>query len=133
MRKITLAMLACGLSMASFAQTWNADKAHSQLTWNILHMGINNLAGSFQKFSASITSSQDDWSDASVQLTADVRSINTGIDARDNHLKSAAFFDAANDTSLSFKSTSWKHTDGKNYVVTGDLTLHGVTKPVTLN
>ena len=48
-------------------------------------------------------------------------------------LKSAAFFDAANDSTLSFKSTSWKHTDGKNYVVTGDLTLHGVTKTVTLN
>jgi polyisoprenoid-binding protein YceI len=75
----------------------------------------------------------EDLSDAQITLTADVNSINTGNEARNNHLKSEAFFDATKYGTLTFTSTSFTKGDGKNYTLTGNLTLHGVTKPVTLN
>lgn len=120
------------LAGAGFAQTWNWDKAHSQLNFGITHMGINEIDGTFSTVSAKITSSKDDFSDAVVELTADVNSINTGNEQRNNHLKSPDFFDAAKYGALTFKSTSFKKVSGKNYEVTGDLTFHGVTKPVVL-
>ena len=120
------------LATAGFSQTWNWDKAHSQLNFGIQHMGINEIDGTFSTVSAKITSSKDDLSDAVVELTADVNSISTGNEQRNNHLKSPDFFDAAKFGTLTFKSTSFKKTSGKNYEVTGDLTLHGVTKSVVL-
>lgn len=118
---------------AGFSQTWNWDKAHSQLNFGITHMGISEIDGSFGSVTAKITSSKDDLTDAVVELSADVSSINTGNDQRNNHLKSPDFFDAAKYPTLTFKSTSFKKLDGKNYEVTGDLSLHGVTKPVVLH
>jgi len=117
---------------AGFSQTWNWDKAHSQLNFGIAHMGISEIAGSFTGVTAKITSAKDDLSDAVVELSADVATISTGNEQRNNHLKSPDFFDAAKFPTLTFKSTSFKKTSGKNYEVTGDLTLHGVTKPVVL-
>jgi polyisoprenoid-binding protein YceI len=133
MRKMTLLALGLLLTVGVFAQTWTLDKYHSQLNFNVTHNGISQVSGGFKTFTATITSSKDDLSDAVIELQADVSSINTGIDPRDNHLKSADFFDAATYPSLTFKSTSFKQVSGKNYTLTGDLTLHGVTKPVTLN
>jgi polyisoprenoid-binding protein YceI len=118
---------------ASFAQTWNWDKAHSQLNWSVIHMTINDIAGTFTSVDAKFTSSKDDFSDATIELTADVNSISTGVEQRNNHLKSADFFDAAQFGTLTFKSTSFKKAGGKNYKLAGDLTLHGVTKPVVLD
>jgi polyisoprenoid-binding protein YceI len=116
-----------------FAQSWTWDKAHSQLNFGITHMGINEIDGTFSTVEAKITSSKDDLSDAVVELTADVNSLNTGVEQRNNHLKSPDFFDAAKFGTLTFKSTSFKNTGGKNYEMAGDLTFHGVTKPVVLN
>jgi polyisoprenoid-binding protein YceI len=121
------------LSVGVFAQTWKLDKNHSQLNWGVTHNGISTVEGGFRSFTATITSSKDDLSDAVVELTADINSINSGVEPRDNHLKSAEFFDAATYPTLIFKSTSFKKVADKNYVMTGDLTLHGVTKSVTLN
>lgn len=118
---------------ASFAQGWTWDKAHSQLNFGITHLGINEIDGTFSSVTATIASSKDDLSDAVIQLSADVSSINTGNEQRNNHLKSDAFFDAAKFGTLTFKSTSFKQVSGKNYEMAGDLTLHGVTKPVVLN
>lgn len=133
MRKISLFALALSLSIGAFAQTWTADKNHSQLNFSIIHMGVNAIEGGFRTFTATITSSKDDWSDAVIELQADVSSVNTGVEPRDNHLKSPDFFDASQYGTMTFKSTSFKKVDDKNYILTGDLTLHGVTKPVTLN
>jgi polyisoprenoid-binding protein YceI len=133
MQKIISLALGLFLSVAVFAQTWNLDKMHSQLNWGITHNNINTVEGGFKIFSATITSSKDDLSDAVIALTADVNSINSGVDPRDNHLKTADFFDAATYPTLTFKSTSFKKVSDKNYILTGDLTLHGVTKSVTLN
>lgn len=128
---ITAALLLAGT--ATFAQEWNWDKAHSNLNFAIVHLGINDITGSFGSVTAKVTASKEDFSDATVELTADVTSINTGNEQRNNHLKSPDFFDAAKYATLTFKSTSFKKVSGKNYKVTGDLTLHGVTKPVTLD
>ena len=119
------------ITTATFAQ-WNMDKAHSQIFFAIAHMGVNTITGNFGTVSATLTSSKDDFSDAVVEFTADVNSLNTFNEQRNNHLKSPDFFDAAQYGTLSFKSTSFTKSGDKSYTVTGNLTLHGVTKPVTL-
>jgi polyisoprenoid-binding protein YceI len=134
MKKVTVITTALLLfAGATFAQDWNWDKAHSQLTFSITHLGINDIGGSFGTVSAKVTSSKDDFSDAAIELTADINSISTGNEQRNNHLKSADFFDAAQFGTLTFKSTSFKKASGKNYKLAGDLTFHGVTKPVVLD
>jgi len=118
---------------STFAQTtWTVDKAHSKLGFSITHMMISEVDGLFKTFDAKITSSKEDFSDAVVELTADVNTIDTDNEGRDGHLKSADFFDAAKFPSLSFKSTSFTKVADKKYKVAGDLTLHGVTKAVEL-
>jgi len=121
------------ISMATFAQTWNLDKSHAKLGFTVTHLMVSDVEGSFKSFDVTLTSSKDDFTDAVITLTADVNSINTDNDKRDAHLKSPDFFDASKFPTLSFKSKSFKHIDGKNYKLTGDLTMHGVTKPVTLD
>jgi polyisoprenoid-binding protein YceI len=118
-------------TVATFAQ-WNMDKAHSQIFFAITHMGVNTITGNFGTVSATLTSSKDDFSDAVVEFSADVNSLNTFNEQRNTHLKSADFFDAAQYGTLSFKSTSFTKSGDKSYTVTGNLTFHGVTKPVTL-
>ena len=117
---------------AGFAQEWNWDKAHSQLNFGVTHMTINEIDGTFSTVEAKMTAAKDDLSDAQITLSADVSSINTGNEQRNNHLKSADFFNAAQFGTLTFKSTSFTKTADKTYALTGDLTMHGVTKPVTL-
>lgn len=133
MKKITIVASLLALSATTFAQTWSVDKAHSRLSYGITHLSIAESEGNFKTFDAKITSSKEDFSDAVLDVTADVASINTDNEMRDNHLKGADFFDAAKYPTLTFKSTSFKKASGKNYKVTGDLTLHGVTKTVTFD
>jgi polyisoprenoid-binding protein YceI len=115
------------------AQSWTWDKAHSQLNFWITHMNINEIDGRFSSVDAKLNSSMEDLSDAVISLNADIKSINTGNEMRDNNLKGADFFDADKYGTLNFKSTSFKKLDGKNYQLTGDLTMHGITRPVVLN
>lgn len=133
MKKVTFLAVLMALSVASFAQVWNLDKAHAKLGFTITHMMISDVDGGFKSFDIKLTSSKDDFTDAVIELTADVNSINTDNTDRDNHLKNPDFFDAAKYPTLSFKSKSLKLVSGKNYKLTGDLTMHGVTKPVELN
>jgi polyisoprenoid-binding protein YceI len=133
MKKIILSTAALFLLAGSlFAQEWSLDKAHSQVNFGITHMGINEVGGRFGSVTAKFTATKDDFSDAAIELTADINSINTGSEQRDNHLKSPDFFNAAQFGTLSFKSTGFRKVSDKTYELTGDLTLHGVTKPVTL-
>ena len=123
------------LALSAFAtvSTWSNDKAHSSLGFTITHLGISDISGTFKNFEVSVNSSKDDFSDAVFELTADVASINTAIEMRDNHLKSADFFDAEKFPKLTFKSTSLKPAGKDRYKLTGDLTLHGITRPVTMD
>ena len=132
MKKVTILLTGLVLSAASYAQTWSIDKGHSRVGFGITHLSINEIDGDFKTFEGKITTSKPDFADATIEFTADVNSINTDVEARDKHLKSADFFDAEKNPTLTFKSTSFKKEKGKEYKVTGNLTLHGVTKPVTL-
>lgn len=132
MKKITLALIAISISAISFSQSWKADKNHSKLGFEVTHLLVTNVDGYFKSFDINLTASKDDFTDASVTVTADINSINTDNDMRDNDLKGDKWFDAAKFPTLSFKSTKMEKLDAKNYKLTGDLTIHGVTKPVTL-
>lgn len=113
--------------------TWKNDPAHSQLSFTVTHLGISDVTGSFSDFEVTAESSKPDFSDAVFTLTAKTTSINTRIDMRDNHLKSADFFDVEKYPTMTFKSTAL-NAEGKNkFKLTGDLTLHGVTKPITMD
>jgi polyisoprenoid-binding protein YceI len=133
MKKTTIIASLLLLASATFAQTWAVDKAHSRLGFTITHLMIAELGGSFNSFDAKITSSKPDFTDAVIELTADVNSIDTDNEQRNTHLKSPDFFDTQKNPNFTFKSTSFKKVADKKYKLTGDLTLHGVTKPVTLD
>lgn len=137
MKKLLLAAVVLSTTLFAFKSvapaTWSADTSHSKLGFEITHMMISDVEGSFKNFQATITSSKPDFSDAVVELTADVNSINTDNDKRDEHLKGEDFFDTAKYPKLTFKSTSVKKASGNKYKVAGNLTFHGVTKPVVLD
>lgn len=122
------------LSAFSYATyTWMNDDAHSQVQFTVTHLGIADVTGTFNDFDAKINTSKADFSDATFEFTAKVGSVDTRVEARDNHLKSADFFDAAKYPTIDFKSTAVKKNGKNKYKVTGDLTMHGMTKPVTLD
>lgn len=134
MKRMMFLLLMVAVSATSFAQqSWKSDPMHSRLGFKVTHLGISDIIGAFDKFEAAVTYSKPDMSDAVITLNADVSSINTAVEMRDNHLKSADFFDAVKYPKLTFKSTSIRSAGANKFKVTGDLTLHGVTKPVTMD
>jgi polyisoprenoid-binding protein YceI len=135
MKKLTIVLSAFFLLTAftTFNNVWTNDDPHSQLGFTVNHLGISDISGTFNDFDVKVTSAKPDFSDAVFELTAQVASIDTRVEARDNHLKSADFFDAAKYPTLNFKSTGVKKQAENQYTLTGNLTLHGITKPVTLN
>ncbi|MDX1754150.1 MAG: YceI family protein [Salinimicrobium sediminis] len=134
MKQVFSLLMIAFLSTTTFAQTtWKVDPAHTQVSFGITHMGISEVEGRFNKFDGSIVAAKDDFSDAQYQMTIEVPSIDTGIEMRDNHLRNADFFDAEKYPKMTFKSTSSKKVSENKYKVTGDLTFHGITKPVTLD
>lgn len=109
------------------------DPMHSEITFKVKHLMITNVTGSFQNFSANMTAASEDFSDAAISFEAAIASISTGNEQRDTHLKSEEFFDATNFPTLSFVSSSLTKKAGSNYTLTGNLTLKGITKEVTLD
>ncbi|RYY45482.1 MAG: polyisoprenoid-binding protein, partial [Chitinophagaceae bacterium] len=135
MKKLMI-IVAAFISLTAFttiATSWHNDDAHSQLGFTVTHLGISDVSGTFNDMDVRVTSSKPDFSDASFELSAKVASIDTRVEFRDNHLKSADFFDAEKFPLISFKSSSLKSTGKNKYKLTGDLSMHGITKPVTLN
>jgi polyisoprenoid-binding protein YceI len=112
---------------------WSIDTAHSEIGFKVKHMMFTNVSGNFEKFDATIETEGDDFTTAKFDFSGEIDSINTGNADRDNHLKSADFFDAEQFPKLAFKSTSFEKIDEGDYKLTGDLTLHGVTKTVKLD
>jgi polyisoprenoid-binding protein YceI len=111
--------------------TWTADPAHSSIGFSVKHLGIATVRGSFGEFEGKLELG-DDLSSAKITGSAKVDSIDTSEPQRDAHLKSPDFFDAENHPELTFTSTSIRELGGSSFEIVGDLTMHGVTKPVTL-
>ena len=117
--------------MGAQATQWKIDPMHSEADFAIKHMAISTVHGSFHGLSGVVTFDPANLAKSSVEATIPVDTVDTGVVPRDNDLKSPRFFDAAQFPTMTFKSTS-VHKAGDHYDVTGDLTLHGVTKPVVL-
>ena len=134
MKKTFILLAAVLLGAGAFAQgTWKVDKAHSHLTFTVTHLAVSDVDGTFKDFDAAITASKPDFSDAKFEFTANKASVNTGVDQRDTHLKSPDFFDVTKYPTVTFKTVSIKPATAGLYTLTGNLTLAGVTKPVTVD
>ena len=135
MKKLLLPAVLLLLQTSLFAQTttWKNDKMHSKLKFTVTHHLLSDVDGLFRNFNVTITATKPDFSDAVFELSADVSSINTEVEMRDNDLRSANFFDAARYPTIIFKSSSIKADGTNKYKLTGNLTMHGVTKPVTMD
>lgn len=134
MKQVLSFLFIAFLSTAISAQTtWKADPAHTQVAFGITHLGIAEVEGNFREFEGSITATKEDFSDAQYHLVIQIPSIDTGVEMRDDHLRNADFFDAEKYPEMTFKSTSSQRVSDDKYKVTGDLTFHGITKPVTLD
>ncbi len=135
MKKLLTILAVSILSVTAFAQkTLVNDGAHSRIQFTVTHLGINDITGNFNKADLTINTDDKNFVNSKFTFNVDVNSIETHIEARDNHLKSEDFFDAAKFPSLNFVSTSIAKTKVKNvYKLTGNLTLHGITKAATLD
>lgn len=120
---------------ASFAQTkWEVDPAHTNVVFNVNHLGISFVNGEFTKLEGNVeTTDAENFDNAKIEFTIDVNSINTRVDARDEHLKSDDFFDAEKYPEITFKNGVLKKKDGNNFSLEGDLTLKDVTEKVSFD
>lgn len=117
--------------VASAQTTWKIDKGHTNIQFNVTHMVVAEVNGSFKDFDGSVVSKSDDFNGAEVEFTAKTASVNTANENRDNHLKSDDFFNAEKFPDIKFKGTIVK-TGGK-YQLKGDFTMRDVTKPVVFD
>jgi polyisoprenoid-binding protein YceI len=127
-----IAMIAM-LPVLAYADTWNIDPAHTSVEFSVRHMMISNVKGQFQKTSGTITTNGSDPASATIDATIDASSVDTRVERRDMHLKSPDFLYVAKYPTITFKSTKVEAAGPNKWKVTGDLTLHGVTKPVVLD
>ena len=132
--KTRLTVLAAALAVASpalAADTYQFDKSHTTVAFQVRHI-VTNVGGKFQDFAGTIRVDRVKPENSSVEFTIQAASINTNEPKRDEHLKSPDFFDVASQPTVTFKSTSVKPTGKDAYEITGNLTLRGVTKQITL-
>jgi polyisoprenoid-binding protein YceI len=128
---IAIAML-IALPVLAHADNWQIDPMHTNVEFTVRHMMISNVKGQFQKTSGTITVDGNDPTSAKIDATIDASSIDTRVERRDADLKSPEFLDVAKYPTITFKSTKVEADGAGKWKVTGDLTLHGVTKPVVL-
>jgi polyisoprenoid-binding protein YceI len=134
MKKLLSVAAIVFISTTLFAQTkWNVDNAHSNVRFNVTHLVISEVEGSFKKFNGAISAPNGDFTDAAVDFTVDISSINTDNEMRDKHLKGDDFFNAEKYPDMIFKSTSFKKVSGNKYQLKGNLTIRDVTKPVVFD
>lgn len=128
-KSINTFILALLLTGSAFAQTtWTIDNSHSKIGFNVTHMVVAEVEGTFKDYSATIVSKTEDFNGAEISFTAKVASINTDNERRDNHLKSADFFDVEKFPEITFTGNLVK--EGTKYKLKGDFTMKGVTKKV---
>lgn len=128
-----LTVLTLGALGAAQAAEYAIDPAHSTIGFQIRHLTISKVNGKFDAFKGGFTFVKDDPSSWQAEVSIDAASINTGNEKRDEHLRSTDFFDVARFPTITFKSTAVSMKEGNEGTVTGDLTMHGVTRSVTLD
>lgn len=122
------------VTASSFGQTkWKDDKSHTMINFTVSHMVISEVSGQFNEFEALLESSKEDFSDAKINVSIKAKSINTGTAGRDNHLRSAEFFNADIDSIITFTSTKLEKVENNTYKIYGSLTMRGITKEVVLD
>ena len=132
-RLALLTLTAVLTAVPAFAQTWQIDPAHSRAQFTVRHLGISNIRGDFAGVTGTIDYDGKDLTKAKVKASVDVSTVTTRVVPRDAHLKTADFFDLGNHPTMTFVSTAITRAAGGKYKMTGNLTLRGVTKPVTLD
>lgn len=113
--------------------TWNIDPAHTDVVFSAKHMMVTTVRGKFHDVSGTITLDEEHPANSAGTFTVGVASLNTGVEPRDGHLRSADFFDAENHPTATFTTTRIAGRGGNDYAVTGDLTIRGTTRPVTFD
>ncbi|MDN4165788.1 YceI family protein [Cytophagales bacterium LB-30] len=111
---------------------WAIDPTHSEVQFKVKHLVISTVTGTFKKFEGTVETENEDFSDAKINFSIDVNSIDTNQEQRDGHLKSDDFFSAEKFPQIVFASTSFKKVSGDNYTLEGHLTIKDVTKPISL-
>jgi polyisoprenoid-binding protein YceI len=134
MKKLLVLFAAAAVNTGAIAQStkWNLDKSHSTVGFSVDHMVISETKGDFKQFTVEATADKTDFSDLKVSIDIPISSINTDDEGRDGHLKGADFFDAEKYPTIKFTSTSFKKIKGNMYQLKGNITMHGVTKPITM-
>jgi polyisoprenoid-binding protein YceI len=127
------AALALATGGSALASEWKIDPSHSAAQFSVKHMMVSTVRGQFQKMTGTVNLDDQDATKSAVDITIDASSIDTREPKRDGHLKSPDFFDVAKFPTITFKSTKIEKTGADKFKVTGDLTMHGQTHPVTLN
>lgn len=127
---VGVSLFSASLALAQ-ASTWVPDKAHSGVDFSIVHLALSNVRGHLGNIGGTIVLNESDITKSTVNITIDVSTVDTGVAARDGDLKSPNFFDVAQFPTATFVSTSIAK-NGSALTVSGNLTLHGVTKPVVL-
>ena len=112
---------------------WGLDATHSEISFKVKHLMISNVKGVFKAFNADVYTSGDQFMTSEIELQINASSIDTGVADRDVHLKSGDFFDVENFPTIRFTGSKFEKEDDENYILHGDLTIRGVTKPVKLD
>ncbi|MDO8432744.1 MAG: YceI family protein [Candidatus Binatus sp.] len=132
-RTLFAAVISIAIPILAQADTWQIDPMHTSVEFTVRHMMISNVKGTFEKTSGTITTAGEVPATVVIDATIEAASINTRVEKRDGHLKSPEFFDVAKFPSITFKSTRIEQAGTAKWKVTGNLTLHGVTKEVILD
>lgn len=112
---------------------WVVDPAHTEITFKVKHLMITNITGRFTDYTIDVETSDEQFSNPKIEVTAQLSSITTGNEQRDTHLKSADFFDAENNPQVKFVGTKYTKIDDENYELIGDLTIRSTTQQVKLD
>lgn len=126
-------IIALALPAFAFATTWTIDPEHSNVGFKVKHLMVSNVRGSFEKHTGIVEINDKDVTKSKVEVSIETNSINTNVQKRDEHLRSADFFDVATFPTMTFVSKKVAKAGKDKLKVTGDLTLHGVTKQVVLD
>ncbi len=132
MKKLSFVIAVLSVALVQAQATWNIDASHTSIRFAVDHMVISEVEGNFSKYEGSLVSTKEDFSDAKINFVVDINSVNTDNAKRDEHLRSADFFETEKYPKMTFVSTAVKKTGANKYDLTGNLSLHGITKEISL-